>query len=73
MSRKDYVAVARAIAATRYWAYVTDSRGCDGGEAPEAEDVLDFLADQIAAAFAADSDRFDRERFIAATHEEVRS
>ena len=70
MTRKHYVAIARAIAETRHWAYVVDNRGCDGGEAPEADDVLDFLVEQIAAALQLDNPRFDRQRFIAAAKEQ---
>ena len=56
MTRKDYEAIARAIARSRgHWAAVDI-----------AVHAIEATTEQIAIALAADNPRFDRERFIAA-------
>ena len=57
MSRKDFVAVARAL------------RGARNGDCAESA-VVDRAADELAAYFATRNPRFDRARFLAATKEE---
>ena len=56
MTRKDYEAIARAIARSRgHWAAVD-----------VAVHAIEATAGQIAVTLAADNPRFDRERFLAA-------
>jgi hypothetical protein len=59
MTRKDYEAIARAIASARK------------ATPYDALRYVDAVASNIADALAADNPRFDRERFIAAATEET--
>lgn len=59
MTRKDYVAVARIIKDIRRFHSTYDTLG-------HAIVPVNVFEDDMAALFAADNDRFDRERFLKA-------
>jgi hypothetical protein len=62
MTRKDYQAVADAIAKVR-----NDRKAPNGGLLPlEVRHTIEEIEDAIADVFARDNDRFDRDRFIQA-------
>lgn len=62
MTRKHYVAIARAIAAEYAAPHAT----------PASRDALDNVIAQLAIAMKADNARFDRARFVAACKSETR-
>lgn len=60
MTRKDYVAIAGAIAAVRQYSYL---------QTLEFQAALDQVTGAISEVLMQDNPRFDRQRFIAATFE----
>lgn len=68
MTRKDYIAIAEALASAHSWV------NAQYGGAPEPDsplhEPLDIARENIADVLAADNPRFDRERFLAAARGE---
>lgn len=60
MTRKDYQAIAKAIAKVR-----ADRRGGYGLDI-EARHAIEEIEDGLAAVFAADNPRFNRDKFLTA-------
>jgi carbamoylphosphate synthase large subunit len=61
MTRKDYVAIAEAIASVREYSYLKGDLNFQAG--------IDQVTGAISQVLIEDNPRFDRERFIAATME----
>lgn len=62
MTRKDYAAVASAIARVR-----ADRQAPNGGMLPlEVRHAIEEIEDALADVFARDNEKFDREKFITA-------
>lgn len=62
MTRKDYQAIAEAIAKVR-----ADRRAPNGGMLPqEVRHVIEEIEDALAEVFAKDNPRFDASKFIGA-------
>jgi len=64
MTRKDYIAVAKIVAAARVCYNVT--------AVPQYGDIVDYFETELADLFVADSSRFDRARFVAACNAKVK-
>jgi len=56
MSRKDYVAVAKAV--RKVWAYHVE------WQHPQVSEAVRDLASELADVFQADNSRFDRAKFL---------
>ena len=61
MTRKDYVAIAKAISAVREYSYLKGDLNFQAG--------IDQVTGAISEVLRQDNPRFDRERFITATLE----
>jgi len=68
MTRKDYVAIAEAIAESRYhWLDTMDEKSVSKADAFRAG--IEAVRSEIGRVLAADNIRFDRDRFYAACDE----
>ena len=65
MTRKDYVKVAKIVAAARV-RYNAEA-------VPQYGDIVNYFEMELASMFAADNPQFDRERFAAACAEKAQS
>ena len=67
MTRKDYVAIAEAIAESRYHWLAMDEKSVSKADAFRAG--IEAVRSEIGRVLAADNIRFDRDRFYAACDE----